>query len=166
MKYPFLWAGVLLLPAAALSRADDASPLTAAEIVERMVQQDAQRQALTQGYAGMRRYVLENDGMHKHAEMLVRVSGDTDGTKHFEVLSEQGWKAAQKHVLRKMLDSESQTSSPEARVKTRLSPDNYEFKLVGQENVGDRPAYAIEVTPKRLDHYLFVARLSAAAAHH
>jgi MucB/RseB family protein len=160
MKYPFLPAGVLLLlPAAALSAADDRSPLTAGEVVDRMVQQDAQRQTLTQGYAGMRRYVLENDGMHKHAEMLVRVSGDTDGTKHFEILSEQGWKAAQKHVLRKMLESESQTSRPEARVKTRLSPDNYEFKMVGQENVGDRPAYAIDVTPKRHDQYLFAGRI-------
>jgi hypothetical protein len=159
MKYPFLLACVLLLPAAALSAADDPSPLTAREVVERMVQQDAQRQALNQGYAGMRRYVLENDGMHKHAEMLVRVSGDTDGTKHFEILSEQGWKAAQKHVLRKMLESESQTSRPEAREKTRLSPDNYEFKMVGQENVADRPAYAIDVTPKRHDQYLFAGRI-------
>jgi len=160
MKYPFLLAGVLLLqPAANLFAADDASPLTAGEIVERMVAQDAQRQALTQGYAGMRRYVLENDGMHKRAEMVVRVSGDSDGTKHFEILSEQGWKAAQKHVLHKMLESESQTSLPETRVKTRLSRDNYEFKMVDQENVGDRQAYAIDVTPKRRDQYLFAGRI-------
>jgi len=160
MKYPFLLAGaLLLLPAAALFAAEDPPPLTAHEVVERMVQQDAQRQALTQGYAGMRRYVLENDGMHKRAEMVVRVSGDSDGTKHFEILSEDGWKAAQKHVLHKMLESESQTSLPETRVKTRLSPDNYEFKMVGQENVGARPAYAIDVTPKRREQYLFAGRI-------
>jgi hypothetical protein len=114
---------------------------------------------LTQGYAGMRRYVLENNGMHKRAEMLVRVTGDSDGTKHFEVLSEEGWRAAQSHVLRKMLESESQTSHPEARAKTRLCPDNYEFKMVGQENVADRSAYAIDVTPKRHDKLLFEGRI-------
>ena len=160
MKHQFLLASVVfLLPAAALSAAQDASPLTAGEVVERMVQRDAQRQILTQGYEGMRRYVLENTGMHKHAEMLVRVTGDSDGNKHFEVLSEQGWKAAQKHVLRKMLESESQTSGPEARAKTRLCPDNYEFLMVGLENVGDRAAYAIDVTPKRRDKYLFAGRI-------
>ncbi len=160
MKYRFLLANVLfLLPAAAVAAAQEAPPLTAGEVVDRMVQRDAQRQTLTQGYAGMRRYVLENDGMHKRAEMLVRVSGDSDGTKHFDILSEQGWKAAQNHVLRKMLESESETSHPEERAKTRLCPDNYDFKMVGQENVADRSAYAIDVTPKRHDKLLFEGRI-------
>jgi hypothetical protein len=159
MKHQFLLASVVfLLPAAALSAAQGTSLPTAAEVVERMVQRDAQRQILTQGYAGMRRYVLENDGMHKHAEMLVRVNGDSDGTKHFEILSEQGWKAAQKHVLRKMLESESETSAPEARKKTRLCSDNYEFQMVGLVT-GDRPAYAIDVKPKRNDKLLFEGRI-------
>jgi hypothetical protein len=159
MKHHVLLAVFLFfLPAAALSAAQD-SPLPAAsEVVERMVQRDAQRQTLTQGYAGMRRYVLENNGMHKHAEMLVRVSGDSDGTKHFEILSEQGWKAAQKHVLHKMLESESQTSTPETRAKTRLCSDNYEFQMVGLV-AGDRPTYAIDARPKRHDKLLFEGRI-------
>jgi hypothetical protein len=160
MTRQFLLGALLfLLPAVAISAAQDAAPPTAGEVVDRMVQRDARRQTLTQGYEGMRRYVLENNGMHKHAEMLVHVSGDSDGTKHFEVLSEQGWKAAQKHVLRKMLESESQTSHPDARAKTRLSPDNYEFRMIGQESVGNRTAFAIEVTPKRRDQYLFAGRI-------
>jgi len=159
MKHHVLLAVVLfLLPAAALSAAQDTSLPTASEVVERMVQRDAHRQILTQGYAGIRRYVLENDGMNKRAEMLVRVNGDSDGTKHFEILSEQGWKAAQKHVLRKMLESESQTSAPEAREKTRLCSDNYEFHMVGLV-VGDRPTYAIDVKPKRKDKLLFEGRI-------
>jgi hypothetical protein len=159
MKHHILWAVVLFsLPAAGLSGAQDTSLPTANEVVERMVQRDGQRQILTHGYAGMRRYVLENDGMHKHAEMLVRVNGDPDGTKHFEILSEQGWKAAQKHVLRKMLESESQTSAPEAREKTRLCSDNYEFHMAGLV-VGDRSAYAIDVKPKRNDKLLFEGRI-------
>src|SRR5208337_1887917 len=48
--------------------------------------------------------------MQKHAEMHVRVQSDVDGTKHFEVVDEEGWKAAHKHVFRKMLDSEAETS--------------------------------------------------------
>lgn len=160
MKHQFLFASALfLLPAAAVSAAQDASPLTGEEVAERMVQRDAQRQTLTQGYEGMRRYVLENNGMQKRAEMLVRVTGDPDGTKHFEVVSEQGWKAAQKHVLHKMLESESETSSPDARAKTRLCPDNYVFLMVGRENLGDRASYAIDVKPKRRDKYLFTGRI-------
>jgi hypothetical protein len=159
MKYHILFASAFLLLPACLRGAEDTSTPPASEVVERMVRRDAQRQLLTQGYAGMRRYVLENDGMHKRAEMVVRVTGDSDGSKHFEIVSEQGWKAAQKHVLHKMLESESETSSPEARTKTRLCPDNYEFQMVGSETVDDRLTYAIDVTPKRHDKYLFTGRI-------
>lgn len=160
MKHQFLLASVLFIyPVGGLLAAQGASPLSAGEVVERMVQRDAQRLSLTQGYAGMRRYVLENDGLHKRAEMLVRVSGDSDGTKHFAIISEQGWKAAHKHVLHKMLESESQMSGPEARMKTRLSPENYEFQIAGSEMVSDRLAYMIDVKPKRHDKLLFEGRI-------
>jgi hypothetical protein len=100
-----------------------------------MLASDTQRQQSLSGYEGTRRYVLVNDHMHKRAEMVVRVTGDPDGTKHFEIVSETGWKAAQKHVLRKMLESEEEASSPEARFKARLSLDNYEFQMVGIDEV-------------------------------
>lgn len=159
MKHHVLLASALLFVPVGLKAAEDIPAPPANEVVERMVRHDAQRQLLTQGYAGMRRYVLENDGMHKRGEMVVRVTGDSDGTKHFEIVSEQGWKAAQKHVLHKMLESESETSSPEARAKTRLCPDNYEFQMAGSETVDDRLTYAIDVAPKRHDKYLFEGRI-------
>ena len=83
---------------------------------------DLQRQASIEGYAGMRRYVLENHHFNKRAEMLVQVQGDPDGTKHFEVVSEDGWKAAHKHVLHKMLESETETSRPEKRADSATRP--------------------------------------------
>lgn len=159
MKHYVFFANALLLLPVCLKAAEDTSTPPVSEVVERMVRRDAQRQLLTQGYAGMRRYVLENDGMQKRAEMVVRVTGDSDGTKHFEIVSEQGWKAAQNHVLHKMLEFESETSSPEARAKTRLCPDNYEFQMAGTEMVDDQLTYAIDVTPKRHDKYLFTGRI-------
>jgi MucB/RseB N-terminal domain len=159
MKYYFLLAALFLLPAS-LAAADESSSLpTATEIVTRMGSRDLQRQVSIEGYGGMRRYVLENEHLHKRAEMLVQVQGDPDGTKHFEVVSEEGWKAAHKHVLRKMLESESETSRPEMRAKTRLNPENYEFEVVGTELVVDRTAYVLEIHPKRKEKYLFRGRI-------
>jgi hypothetical protein len=141
------------------SAQDSPSVPSANEIVARMGARDAQRQLATEGYAGMRKYILENEGLHKHAEMIVRVNGDPDGTKHFEIVSEEGWKAAHKHVLRKMLDSEAKTSRPEERAKARLNPENYDFQMLGVEAVGDRPAYVLEISPKRKEKYLFRGRI-------
>lgn len=60
MKYRFLPAVLLLLPASLVLAADDYPSLpTAEEIVARMGSRDLQRQVSIEGYAGMRRYVLE-----------------------------------------------------------------------------------------------------------
>lgn len=160
MKNHFLFANLILLWASVpLAAADNPEPPSVNEVVNRMVERDTQRQLSLHGYSGMRRYSLQNDHMHKHAEMVVRVTGDSDGTKHFEIVSEDGWKAAHKHVLHKMLESEAETSRPEVRAKTRISPDNYDFQMLGSEIIDDRPAYQISVTPKRHDKYLFQGRI-------
>ncbi len=131
----------------------------ASDVVARMLASDAQRQQSLSGYEGARRYVLVNEHMHKRAEMVVRVTGDPDGTKHFEIVSETGWKAAQKHVLRKMLESEEEASHPEARSKARLSLDNYEFQMAGTDELDGRSVYTIDVSPKRKEKYLFRGRI-------
>jgi outer membrane lipoprotein-sorting protein len=150
---------ILSLLSVASAVAQDTSLPEVNEVVAQMVARDAQRQLWLEGYGGMRRYTLVNEHMHKRAEMMVRVSGDPDGKRHFEVVEETGWKAAQKHVLQKMLESEAEASVPEVRVRTRLSTDNYKFQMAGIESTGDRMAYAIDVTPKRRDKYLFQGRI-------
>ena len=135
-------------------------PLTDAnEIMAKVLFRDTQREAQSGGYAGHRRYIFDNDKMHKHAELVVDVLCDTSGTKHFNVVTEDGWKSANKHVLKKMLKSETETSSPETRPKTRLTADNYAFALVNSEVVNDRLTYVIDVTPKRHDKYLMEGRV-------
>jgi len=160
MKYLYLLIALYLVPASRVTAAENpASPPTAEEIVARMGAHDLQRQGSIEGYAGMRRYVLENHRFDKRAEMLVQVQGDPDGTKHFDVVSEEGWGGANKHVLRKMIESEAETSRPEMRVKTKLNPENYDFEIVGTESVAGRTAYVLEVKPKRKDKYLFQGRI-------
>lgn len=160
MKYQFLLAVLFLFPASSVVAADGPNTQpTAAEIVNRMAANDLARQASIEGYAGMRRYVLENHKFHKRAEMLVHVQGDRDGTKHFEVVSEDGWGGARKHVLRKMLESESETSRPQMRAGARLIPENYDFVLIGSELLGGRAAYVLEIRPKRKEKYLFEGRI-------
>ena len=66
---------------------------TADQVVAKMMARDNERQATLHGYTASRRYVLENHHFDKRSGILVRVRADQDGTKHFEVVSEEGWKA-------------------------------------------------------------------------
>jgi len=160
MRDSFIFGALLLLvPSVAYGAPAGDSLPSADTVVARLLAHNAERQTQLAGYRGMRRYILENQRWHKHAEMLVRVEGDADETKHFEVVSELGWKAAQNHVLRRILTSEAEASSPAIHNETRLSPENYKFRMVTTEFLADRMAYVIEVVPKRRDERLFEGRI-------
>ena len=146
----------ILLSCSALSvGAGDSPEPNCDEIIGQMILRNRQRQALLGQYTAMRLYVLENERIHKRAQILVRINVEPTGAKHFEVVSEEGWEAANKHVLRKMLTSEEETSVPGQQNKTQLNFDNYDFRIAGTEDIDDRPAYLVDVLPKRRDKYLF-----------
>ena len=144
---------ITVVAGAAGASGQDALPDGSA-VAARLSAQDAQRQVMAAGYHGMRRYVLENEQMNKHAEIVVRVACGADGVKHFELVSQEGWKGAWKHVVSKMLTSEAEASESETKLKTRLSVDNYEFHTVRTALLDDRMAYVVDLIPRRREERL------------
>ena len=159
MKFLTTYAVLLSLAATAFAQNALQSSADATEIVAKMFAHDRNQEAATEGYEGSRRYTFDNDKFHKHAELVVSVKCGADGVKQFAVVAEQGWGSANKRVLRKMLESEAETSNPSIRTKTRLTPDNYDFSMVGTELLDKRTSYVIDVLPKRNDKYLLKGRI-------
>jgi len=110
---------------------------------------DAERIAALHGYTAMRRYVLDNRGRHKRAEMVVRVTSHEDGSRTFETVSASGWGVVLKHVFPRLLEAEVESSRPDARERSRITPENYSFETIGTEEVRGRPAYVMAIEPKR-----------------
>src|SRR6476619_4996646 len=108
-------------------------PLTAPEIVERLVRADDTRRTALAQYSGMRHYRFENKKSNKHAEMTVRMSCGSDGVKTFDVVEESGSGFVRSHIIRKMIDAEEEASQKGERKETRIVPENYDFRLVGTE---------------------------------
>src|SRR5271165_819543 len=157
MRVHPIFASILLCAARVLTA--QASTPSADEVVATMYAHDTSREAASGGYTGEREYVLENHLFQKRAQMLVRVTCDRTGTKHFEVMSEDGWKAASKHVLHQMLVTESNSSRPDARPQNRITSDNYTFRMIEAQPLDGRVAYVIEANPKREDKSLFRGRI-------
>lgn len=132
---------------------------SAADVVAEMTVLDDQRQEALRDYTAVRRYVLENAHHHKRAEMLVKVSCLGDGSKQFETLSETGWGAARSHVFPRLLESESEASRPDIRERSRITPGNYSFQMLGKESINERPAYVIAIAPKTQNKYLIRGRI-------
>lgn len=150
----------LLLFAVTMAAQDsDAQLPSANEVVAKMMEHDTQRQAALHGYTAARRYVLENARHHKRAEMLVAVTCLDNGSKQFQTLSATGWDTARNHVFPKLLETESEASRPEFRDRSRITPENYSFEMVGRDYINGRPAYVIAIVPKTLNKYLVQGRI-------
>ena len=153
-------ASFLLLSAVAMPAGDSDLQLpTGNEVVAKMMARDNERQAALYGYTAARRYVLENQGYHKRAEMLVRMTCLKDGSKHFETLSSAGWGGARKHVFPRLLEAEADASRPGSRDRSRITPENYAFEMLGTERVDGRLVYLIAVAPKTPNKYLLQGRI-------
>jgi hypothetical protein len=149
-----------LLLTTTLAAQDQGQPLPlASDVVARMMERDNQRQAALGGYTSSRRYVLDNLNHHKRAEMLVTVKCLDNGSKQFQTVSASGWSIARSHVFPKLLESESEASSPNARERSRITPENYSFQMVGRAYVNDRAAYVMDITPKTQNKYLVQGRI-------
>lgn len=159
MKNPIVCALFLSMTTLLAGQPAEQPITNADEVMARMFAQDGKREALSQGYTGYRRYIFDNGRLHKHAELLVTVKCHSDGSKHFDVVSEDGCKTANKKILRKMMESEEETSLPDTRPKSRLTPDNYSFTMVEVETIEGRSTYVIDVKPKREHKYLFEGRI-------
>jgi outer membrane lipoprotein-sorting protein len=151
----FLFLSTLVLAASDVG----AQQLSADEVIARMIEHDRDRQAGLDGYTARRRYILENERHHKHAEMLVRMKCLKDGSKEFDIVSTAGWGGARNHVFPKLLSAEVEASEPGSRERSRIIPENYSFEKAGTELVNGRPAYVILLSPKTQNKYLMKGQI-------
>jgi len=129
------------------------------DVVAKMMERDNQRQAALHGYTAGRHYILENPHHHKRAEMLVSVKVLDNGSKQFETVSATGWGAARRHLFPRLLESETEASLPDVRERSRITPDNYSFEMVGTDYINQRPAYVIAIAPKTHNKYLIQGKI-------
>jgi hypothetical protein len=151
----------LLLSSTIAIAADNSgpAPLTADEVVSRMIARDNERQGTLRGYTATRRYTLENQSHHKRAEMVVQMTCLEDSSKQFKTVGETGWWGARKHVFPRLLEAEVEASRPGSREQSRITPENYAFEMVGAESVDGRAVYVMAITPKTPNKYLLKGRV-------
>lgn len=148
----------IVISAATIASAQTRTPLPSAdEVIAKMMESDGKRQSQMTGYTALRHYSAANK--KRHADMLVQVTCSADGAKHFDVLSEQGAGSIRKHVFQKLLSEETAASRRNTRSGTRITPANYDFEVIGQENLETGSAYVLQVSPKTENKYLVRGRI-------
>ena len=137
-------------------------PMTLSEpaIVEKIMVANARRSAELRGFEGKRWYQLEYHGLFggRNASMEVLATYTAPDQHNFTVISQSGSKLLLNRVLLKLLDSEKEAFENHKQIE--LSPENYNFTLVGTERIpaGDT-CYVLAVKPRKPNKFLYVGKI-------
>jgi hypothetical protein len=136
------------------------SPLTTAQVVDRMVARNEQRAQALDSYKATRAYHLEYHGLaNKSADLVVEITYQRPGQEKFSIVSESGSELLNKRVLQRLLEAEVESMQEENRRRTAIRPENYEFRLIAYEQTPGHDFYVLEVTPRSKSEFQFRGRI-------
>lgn len=147
------------LPVGAATENGAVGNLTLDQVLTRMRETNSINSAALARYTCLRRYTLKNHRFHKAAELTVLMTYSAPGHKTFEVLNEQGSSIIRQRVLRRMFEAEEEASRDDLRPHTQITPENYNFRLVGTEMRHGRGSYVLDVAPKSNNKFLIRGRV-------
>ena len=125
------------------------------ELFAKLLEHNRIRDLRLKQYSAVRTYQVTNDKGKLYAEEVVRVEYQAPDQKKFSIDSEKGSRMVRDMVFKRLLESESEASSGRAHHDSAIRPANYEFKLIGEDDVGSYHCFVVEALPRRIDKYLF-----------
>ena len=133
--------------------------MTGDELFRKLLEHNRIREARLRQYTTVRTYEVTNDRGKRYARQVVRVAYQTPDHKSFQTESEEGSAMVRNMVLKRLIESESEAASGRAHHDSAIKPANYEFTLLGEQDIGPYHCLLVEATPKRKDKYLFEGKI-------
>lgn len=122
-------------------------------IVTRMSEARAENRTRLRPYKVTREYKLFGKEKQKpKSEIVADLSFVPPNVKKFTIQSTSGAKALGERIVRQMLEGEA--TAVEQYGSTDISAANYDFRLVGEEEINGQHCYVLDLVPKRKDKNL------------
>jgi len=141
-------------------KGQDPPTLSESTIVEKIMVANARRSAELRAFEGKRWYHLEYHGLFggRTASMEVLATYSAPDRHDFSVISESGSKLLLNRVLLKLLDSEKEAFKNHKQIE--LSPENYNFTLLGTEKIpAGNTCYVLTVKPRKENKFLYAGKI-------
>jgi hypothetical protein len=136
------------------------APLSADEVIRRVVQMNEHRANALDSYSSIRTYHLECHCLsHKMADMIVRAEYEAPDKKVFTILSESGSGTVRSRVFKKLLEAEQESMEEENQQRSAIKPQNYTFQLIDYQKIGGTEFYVLEARPLTKNKFLFRGRI-------
>ena len=153
-----LCTALTLAGAFTLVRATDSANPDLQRIVEGMVREQASRFDRFEGYTRTQHYSVTTARFDLKADLVARVHRDRIKGKSYEIISRSGSQVIQSHVFDALLEAEVDTSKQQGNGEL-LTPENYSFRLLGQEDYAGRHCYVLETDPRHKDKRLLKGKI-------
>ena len=147
------WLVVLYLAAGIASAAQTgSSALTVETIIARMALARAENRTRFRPYVVTRDYDLfGKDESKTKSQVIANVAFVPPDSKKYTIQEASGSKLGQM-IVRRILASEVEITKDYA--STDLSPENYGFRFIHEEDVNGQRCYVLELLPRRKDRHL------------
>ena len=129
------------------------------KIFAELVRQNELRSARLREYSAQRIYSVTNLSGKVHARETVQMEYVAPDKKTFVTTSEEGSYVVRHLVLNRLIESEASAAVGKEHRDSSITPANFTFHVLGQEQVGGRRCYVVEAIPKRQDKYLFEGKI-------
>ena len=152
---PTLALLVVCIPAVA-HQATVSAPLSADEVMMRVVQMNEQRAKTLETYSSIRSYHLECHCLPpKKADMVVRTEYEAPNKKVFTIVSESGSGTVRSRVFKKLLEAEQESMREENQQRSAITPSNYTFQFTDYQKIDGNEFYVLEARPLTENKFLF-----------
>jgi hypothetical protein len=110
-------------------------------------------------YTALRTYQVIDLKGKVHAEEIGRMEFRAPDKKTFVVTSERGSGLIRRMALNPLISSEIEAAAGKEHHDSAISPENYSFELLGEQQVGPNRCFVARATPRRSAKYLFEGKL-------
>jgi len=156
---PMLALLAVCIPALA-QQATVSAPLSADEVMRRVVEMNEHRANALESYSSIRSYHLECHCLsHKMADMVVRAEYEAPNKKVFTIVSESGSGTVRSRVFEKLLEAEQESMREENQERSAITPQNYTFQLTDYQKIDGNEFYVLEASPLTKNKFLFRGRV-------
>ncbi len=138
--------------------------LTGDLVIAKLLERNRQREARLRQYSVPSTYQVKDDKGKVSAEAKVVLRYRAPDTKEFTIVAESGSGLIRSRVFKPLMEIEVETAAGRNRYSSSVTPDNYHFKLLGEEDVDGTHCFVVQATAKRADKYLFNGKVWIHAA--
>jgi len=141
-------------PVAPLSSAIDENTIFA-----QMLTHNAVRNAALLGYTELRTYQVTDTTGKVRAQESGQMEYRAPDMKTFVTTYESGSGVVRRLALNPLIASEIEAAAGKQHHDSAITPANYNFELLGEQQVGPYQCFVVRAMPKRADKYLFEGKV-------